>query len=562
MIAQPAPSLPLLLAAVLLCAAGTVAPARATAQPDDDLGDTGAPPPTAEDLGRVPPEPPEAPAGAQPRRPARDAAVNAPAMGVTAAAPTPEALAKAVKLADELRVALAKEPGEARALDALVSWAPGESVLAATPELKSLLKLARVRALLLHGRLDEANSAVNEARSLIDAVGGRPHKSLVAQLRYRQAELEEARAKPPACASLGLRRVAAVEGKLARTRAEQVAAKYRHAIVADGRFWSRRAAFRIAVVYDDFYRKALAPPSTYRGVPLPAPLSLARVDTKAVTAGVLGGAWPAEISRLYAEVIASIDAREPDATLLEQARERAAAFARLALPEGEIANNPWLADEKPGLVRHHQGWQRKQPSGAWLAIAEAEGKSAAHAALQQPLSSIDHAYALVALVAAGVEVAPEVVLEALGAAEPRVTLAGLLAAEGEPDVLFLDVLVSIATEPQQGAPFSTLQGALYGTRERALLALRALANEDRAASEKLLADARLPARERTWIIAELGESRLQYALQGMIADRDPQAGATALYALLVAVGNKASGYLRTYDQGPIGCVSRALEQTK
>lgn len=549
-----------------------------TAAPDDDLGDTGAPPPTPEELGKVEPEAPPAPAPEPPKKrkkkpevdagPAEPPATRpAPATAVAPAVapppgPPPELIAKAAKLAGDLNDALIKEPGDARALDALASSAPGDPVLAAEPDLKPLMKLARARALLLQGRAEEATTAANEARGLVDAVRGRSQRGLIAQLRYRQAEIEEARAKTAGCGPLGLRRIAALEGKHARARVEQIAAKYRHAVIADERFWSRRAAYRIAAAYDDFYRKALVPPASYRGTTLPAPLWLARIDSKAVVAAVLNGAWPAEISRLYAEVIASIDAREPDPALLALVRERSAAFARVVIPEGEAAVNPWLADEKPGLVRHHRKWQRKQADGAWTFIPDDEGKATALAALRQPVTTIEHAYAIVSLIDAGEAVPAETVLAALGADEPRVTLVGLLAAEKAPDVAFLDVLVTIAAESQKGAPFSTLQGALYGTRERALLALRALADDDRASSEKLLADDRLSTRERAWIVAEVGESRLQYALQGMISDRDPQAGATALYALLIAVGNKASGYLRPNEPGPVGCVSKALDPTK
>lgn len=478
----------------------------------------------------------------------------------------PEVLAKARKLASDLRDALIKEPGSARDLEPLALSQPGDAVLNAEPALRSLLKIARARALLLQNRLDEAATVANDARSLVDALSGREQKALIGQLRYRQAEIEEAKAKGTvtSCGPLGLRRLSALEGKQARARVEQIAARYRHAVNAGERFWSRRAAYRTALAYDELYRKALLAPSTYRGIALPAPISISRVDTTTVLSSVLGGAWPTEISRLYSEVLASIDAREPDAWLLERVREHSAAFARLTQPEGERAENPWLADEKPGLVRHNRQWQKKQADGTWTPLNDVEGKAAADAALQQPPTSIEHVYALVSLADFGKPAPAETVLAALASDDARVKLAGLLAAERHPDPAMYEALVAAfnnakPSAAEKGGPFATLQGALFGQRERALLALRALASEDRSISEKLLTDDKLPLRERAWIIAELGEARLQYNLTPLIWDKDSQAGATALYALVVAVGSKASGYMRASDPGPVGCVSKALQ---
>lgn len=484
----------------------------------------------------------------------------------TPAAPEvpPEVLAKAQKLASDLRDALLKEPGSARDLEGLALSQPGDAVLNAEPTLKALLKIARARALMLQNRLDEATTVGNEARGLVDAVTGRGQKALIGQLRYRQAEIEEAKMKGSvtSCGPLGLRRLSALEGKQSRARVEQIAARYKHAVNAGERFWSRRAAYRTARAYDELYRKALQAPATYRGIGLPAPLSISRVDTATVLSTVLGGAWPAEISRLYSEVLASIDARDPDPWLLEHVREHSAAFARLTQPEGERAENPWLADEKPGLVRHHRQWQKKQADGSWTPLGDAEGKAAADAALKMPPTSIEHAYALVSLAGVNKPAPADLVIAALKHDDPRVRLAGLLAAERRPGAAMYEPIVAAFNDAKEkGAPFSTLQGSLFGQRERSLLALRALANEDRSISEKILADDKLPVRERAWVIAELGEARLQYNLPSYIWDKDQQAGATALYALVVAVGPKASGYMRTSDPGLIGCVSKSLQDS-
>jgi hypothetical protein len=339
---------------------------------------------------------------------------------------------------------------------------------------------------------------------------------------------------------------------------QKLASRYNTAVRSNDRFWSRRAALRTAILYDDFYRRALEVPDGYRGTALPPPLSVGRVDSRAVVAGVLGGAWPAEISRLYSELIASVDGREPDPILLERARDRAAAFARLALPEGESAENPWLADDKPGLLRYHRRFEKKGDDGRWRPLEAAAARPLLAAALAQGPGTIEHAYALVASADGGPAPGADAILAALKHGDARVVLAGLLAAEKAPSPALFDALVEIAARPQKGAPFATLQDSLFGTRERALLALRALAQKDREIAAKLIEDEKVPARERVWIVAELGEARLEHALQNLSRDRDPNVAATALYALFLARGKNVLGHMRPNEPGVVGCVSKAV----
>lgn len=464
---------------------------------------------------------------------------------------------------------LQAEPGDARALDAAAASALPGALHSRDPVLRALQRLARARALLLSGRFDESLHVLADVRNQADALPPTEQRRVLGEARFREAEIEEARQRPPApCDPLGLERLAVHEGRRAQARMEALTSRYRAVVKVGDLFWARRAAFRLATLSDDFYRVAAASAGNARGLNLPSPFALSVADTREILGPMFTGAWRAEISRLYAELLTSVEAREPDAVLLDLARARASAFARLELPAGERLHNPWLSEERPGLVRFNRRHERKTEGGAWAIIPPAAGAAAMAAQLALPLGSVGHAYALSGLADEGRAPPPiEAVRAALEHPEPRVRLAGLHAAERSPSPVLLEVLVRIAENAEgaargagAGPAFDTLQATLFGERERAVLALRALAAKDRDAAEKIVTDGRIPVRERAWLVAELGEPRLMPALQSMTRDRDPAVAATAIYALVVAAGRNAAGWLRPWDADVVGCVSRALGQ--
>lgn len=466
---------------------------------------------------------------------------------------------RAARLKEELSSLLAAEPGDVRALDGAVAAGASDGLAQAEPALRPLLRLARARSLLLQSRFDEARNTLLDVKGVLDGVSSRDAKRMTAEVRYRLAEMEDVRSTPvSSCGPLGLKRLAAFEGRTARERVERLAKAYGAVVKVGERFWSRRAAYRTAVLYDEFYRSAIAATMDLRAVALPSPFSVGRVDAGLVVGEVLSGTWPGEISRLYSEVIASIDVREPDPVLVSLVSSRAAAFARLAVPSGERAENPWLVDEKPGLVRFNKRFERKSHGRTWTAVQVDEGQGVFAAALAAGPGTVQHAYAVAARAEAGPPLPAAELAAALQHADPRVVLAGLFAAEKQPSSAFLERLLEVAVAPAPQEPFQTLQGALFGTRERALLALRALAHKDRDAAEKILADVRLAPRERAWVVAELNEPRLQPALSALSRDRDPIVAATALYALFSAGGKGALGAVRPQEAGVVGCVSRAI----
>ncbi|MCC7112050.1 MAG: hypothetical protein IT382_22335, partial [Deltaproteobacteria bacterium] len=216
----------------------------------EDLGDTGAPPPSAEDLGKTPEEPPPAEATPeagvpeatpQPKKrkaPAADAGM-APA-AAAAAAPSAEQAQKIAKLKADLDAGLRAEPGDGRALEALAQTWFADSVLAGDAELRALLKLARGRSLLLQRRFDESLDALTDARQAAETLPGPTQRPLVAQVKFRVAEIEEAResAAERCGQALGLKRLAKLEGEEARKRVEAVAQKYQVAVKLGDRFWA------------------------------------------------------------------------------------------------------------------------------------------------------------------------------------------------------------------------------------------------------------------------------------------------------------------------------------
>ena len=543
----------------------------------EDLGDTGAPPPSAEDLGKTPEEPPpveaapeagvpEAPPPKKRKAPAADAGVApaAPAAAAAAAAPSAEQALKIAKLKADIEAGLRAEPGDGRALEALAQTWFADSVLAGDAELRALLKLARGRSLLLQRRFDESLDALTDARQAAETLPGPTQRPLVAQVKFRVAEIEEAResAAERCGQALGLKRLAKLEGEEARKRVEAVAQKYQVAVKLGDRFWARRAAFRIAALYEGYHRKSLDAKPGFRGLALPSPAAVSRFDEATLVAGLLHGRWPAEIARLYGEVIASIDAREPDPILLELARARVAELGRLEAPASSPVQSPWLKDEHEGLIRYARRYEAKSRD-MWLAISAADAKPRLVEQLGRGPGTVDHAYALVALADAGPAPGTEEIAKALASGDARTRVAGLFAAERHPDSALTETILknylALSDNDRRGA-FASVSAALWGEAGRSLGALRALADKDRALAEKLVSDSRLSAWDRAFIVAEIGDARLQYPLQSLVNDRDPNAAATALYALFVTRGPNARGLLRPTAEGALGCVSRGIQR--
>ncbi len=561
----------------------------------EDFGDDG-PAPTKEDLGAVPAppvqkKPPQGRVEKSAVDPLTSSPISspissptsspppAPAAVVTStvatptrkksdgpAAPTPEQVDKAARLLAELDAALRREPCDPKALETLVGFNVTDAHLAAEPLLRATLRLAKGRLALAQGRWDDAQAALADARAVIDPGGAAPQRRLASQWRYRQAELQDARGRATkTCGQeLGLSRLSAFESKVIKDRLKNAAAKYRQAIQGSEPFWSRRAAYRTAALYEATYRSVLTAPRSLRAVKLPNPFTVATASTATLTGDLLTGAWPQEMTRLYTEVAAAIDAREPDEVLATLARDSADALSKVrVVGVDDTATNPYLDAQRPGLLRVRRGLERLGDAG-WSSVP-VDGTPAAKDALRAAVAAgpgdVQFAYALAGLAELNDALSEDILRAALSSQDSKVRLAALVAIERAPQAGLLDAIVKlyVATPvAAQRTAFTTLQGALFGEPERALLALRALAAKERALADTLLQDERLPLAERVWLVAELQESRLVARLQALAWNNDPVVASRAIFALYLTQGKNALGYARPQADGVVGCVSRAV----
>ncbi len=562
------------LAWIAALAAQGEAPAAAPAEPPPPAPVVEAPvspPATAQE-----PPPDEAPVATPVRKrrasPAAPSSEPSSSAGLRAAPVDEAQLTKAQALAAQLAALATDDDVAAKRLEEACSASGVDKLAELEPTLKARLRICRGRAAFKAGgaRVDAALDLYAEGRKLAEALPADVGKRrIVGEALFRIGEARASRVGgAPSCGrELGLARLAEREGEEQRRRVEDAARAFHEVVKSGGKFWARRAAFRVAVLYDDFYRThALAAVPMYRSVSLPSPFAVDSFDAATVLGNQLDprrGSWPIEIAQLYEQVAGAGDIDEPDPDLMRTLAERTRAFGRLEPPAADLARNPWLDDLKPGVVRFTRRFEQRDAEGRWVGVDEPAAEAAARAALARGVEAVDSAYALVALASSGAGVDDADVLSALQSASPRVRLAGLAAAQRAPRSAALEALVrtfvNVPGLPAEGAPFATLQAALFGERERALLALRALAAHDRDCAQRILDDDRLPAAERVWIVAELGDARLVDRLARLANDREPRVAARAVYGVFTAGGKNATASLRPGAEGLVGCVSRELQ---
>jgi hypothetical protein len=544
-------------------------------QSPEDLG-VGAPlsGPSAADLG-VDTTPPDA--GVEP-------AAAEPARGRALGGGDPAD--RAARFRAEVDAALVDLDPDARALQQRLEVVAGtwvtDNVYAVDVALRPLHRLVKSRALALAGRVNEAEAALRDATRSADAalraLDPAASRRLQAALHFGAALVVEARARVelarPVCGpALGLRRVTQDETRARRRALEEVAAAYLPVARGTDRYWGRRAAFQVARLYEDVARRADLPGSL-RTATLPSPYAIDVVDSAALLQPVIDG-WLGEIRRSYAEIAAAVDAREPDAELDRRARERALALSRYTPDDtpqlrGERIENPWHAALHEGLVRVAARPERRNAQGRFVPVETRAAIAAMTAALARP-GEVDHAFALVGLARLVPDKVPvETLLQALGHADERVVVAALVAivdvvggAGGAARAAALREPVIAAwasgSDDSKHGLFSTALRALYGRGERALLALQAIARVDRDGAEQTANDDRLPAVERAWIVAELGDPRFAARFDEWAWDKDERTAALATWGGYVARRKYAGYLLRPQAEGLIGCASRAAQ---
>ncbi len=566
-------------------AALVAANALAVPQQDDDLGSQPITEPSDADLGVVSDEPVDdavAP-GPQRRRRVEGTAPSALAPSSSAPAAAPQSSATAPRVAKDapagtqLLAALHDlDDGDPRAQLARLEAAAALAVNDADPSLRPLQRLVKARIALLSGRLDDADSAAQDVIAQLDALASgdaQQLRHLREGARFLRASVVDARARAtlfgPVCGrATGIKRLVRDEADERQVLLESVSVHYLDATRGADRFWARRAAFATARLYEAVVRLAFTAPD-FRSVTLPAPFALDVVGTAAIVDPLLR-TWLGEIRRVYGEVMTSIDARAPDADLADRARLQAAELGRLEATLGtEKVENPWRADHHPGLLRIGTRAERVNDAKHFTPVETRVALEQMNSAVDG--TGVDAAYALAGIAQAApdmLSVAP--VLKALSSSDPRLVLAGLLAAErvvrGKNGVekaaaLREPVTVVLAANKPEGTAFSTLHGALYGLHERSLLALLALSRADGAVAELIVNDARVPTAEQAWIGADLADARFAAHYDTWAWDKSDVVAARGVWGGFVARGKRYAGYLlRTNDGGLVGCASRRLDQ--
>jgi len=556
---------------------------------DDDLGSQPLTEPTPADLG-VEPEPKaddDVPAETPTRR--RRSVESQPVVQPSSSTPAVKT-DKSIALSEQLLVALQDiDDADLKALIARVDAAAAiridDSAAVADPSLRLLSRLLKAKSALLSSRFDEADVALKDVSYGLDnvvALDARQVRSLREAVRYHRAALGEARVRArlfgDGCGrALGIKRIARDEAAERQQLLETVSARYAEAARGPDRFWARRAAFAAARLYEEVARRALAEPD-YRAVSLPAPYAVDAVDTVALLEPVLVG-WFGEIRRVYGEILAAIDARDPDPALAERVRARAAELARLELKPGpETVENPWRAELHPGLVRVGNRAERRDQTGHFVPVETRVAVETMNAAIAG--TGVDAAYALAGLANLVPEMVPaQPILAALSSTDERLVVAGLIAAErvvrgkgGAEKAVALREAVTAAyaagvaaqkasSSSSSSKAFSTVKGSLYGRVERGLLALLAIARVDRTAAELIVADARLPTIEQAWIAADITDARFAARYDTWAWDKDERLAALAVWGSVSGRGRRDAGYLlRPNDTGLVGCVSRHLTE--
>lgn len=483
--------------------------------------------------------------------------------------PPPAPESRAAQLERDLSAALASEPLDPRRLEEVCgAWQP-RRVFEDIPLLGARLPLCLARAAMAQGRDEHAQRKLDEAlaalRTLpVDAAA----LDVRAEALFRRAELrEKALSTFERCGDrLGLRRLAAWEARVASQRLEDAVDAYQEVVRTGVRRWARRALFRTGRLYDDFYREVAASlPHTYLGVALPSPFLVEERDGAELLRPLIApkaAAWPREIARVYDVLQGELERAGDDPALLAEVEARRDAFGGLADLPTEPARNVWLDALKPGVLRRTQrGFEERTEDGSWRVLDDATARTRLDAAIAGGVKDVEGAWALVALAAAGIPTDTAVLAEALESPDERIRTSALIALAESPRGELYETLVTRwqALEGDPEAPLlPSLQAALFGERERALVALRALANRERDLAGKLADDSRLSSRVRAYLLAELGDTRLLHLYQKLAAHPDRTTAAVALYGMYLAAGRRMIWSLRPQDPEPVGCVSRNL----
>jgi hypothetical protein len=513
--------------------------------------------PTSPTATAAPPIPP--PARPQPT-------VIAPAPPVSAGAVVVDE--RLVKLNEALVVAMSKDPLDARELEQLCMGFVPRKLHELDPTLDVRLKLCGARAAMVDGRHAAADERILAALAAASAMrtlkaGRRLHAEGL--LLKAERALVRAEGVNRCAAQLGLTDLRLHEERERSAAIESAYANYKSAVDSEDAEISVRALLGLAdAAHANWKNVVESPARTYRSLSLPSPLFVEGVDATRALTPFIGKdtPWPREIDRLYRAALRAASHAGNDALVarVNEARTRHLAVrvggeqpltAPLTIPVGAIRT-----DGRDFYRRDADGDKRVTPSE----IKEELERLAASA----PLDDARLPFAMAALAELERPV-PEARVAALLARDDLPSrLAALRVIEKQPSATHYEPVLAFfdAVRNREGSfdtRFSSLERALWGLEERALLAIRAIVARERALALKVTFENRLPLDERAWAVAELGDSRVQYRVQEMLAMGDDRAGAIALYGLYKTAGTRSLGTVRMYSRGLMGCVSGSIQ---
>jgi hypothetical protein len=298
--------------------------------------------------------------------------------------------------------------------------------------------------------------------------------------------------------------------------------------------WSHRAAYRVAVLVEDFYaEQILKNQPSFRGTILPSPFEL----------GLGLGAPPplyqndlvqlrGELELLYSALDTRIKKSGIDVELIKELKAKFQQTPNKSLSDENFVH-PWAKDFKPGLLRctGDDSFELQQ-GGWWKPLKEKEFEKSLAFSLKQRLGNAAHNYALVASACTGRAITPQRISAAIHHPRSQTRLAGLVAAELKPQSEFLPALLSHwqhleKTGQTNRVLFGSLEKALFGEPERTLLAIKANIKADTASLQKLH-QSTLPDAEKAWLLGTVASASSQSS--ALLQSNDALAAARALYA--------------------------------
>jgi len=459
------------------------------------------------------------------------------------------------------------------------------------PHLKQELQLC---AAVAQQRMGNADAARKQAQQLIDAIDAAPLTASSQRVRAEAmtllAQLDHAALRDfNACGTkLGLSMLRGYEAEALQVRAADVNRRYRQLLDSGDPLQVLEAMTSMLEVQARLMRLAyLVPPTSFRGVALPSPFTTDKLTIEATSQQLAQKArWLNEFDRFAQKANAQLALVDDDQGLPHRNVQRAQLKQRLQAmtalrtqlkgSASSTATSPWASRWSDGLLASGRDTGYVRQGGRWVETPSAQVSRKAQTAVASlkarllpatpapdaaPIQvTLADAYAL----AAADKVGNDVLQAALAHDDVVLRMAALSWVQAHPAKGHDKLLVAYWRARQAGvvdaAPFSTLQKALFSERARAYLAFLSLADKERDVALNLSYQGALPWELRTWMLAELGDTRVRYRVQELVDVPEDAASAIALYGTYRANGERSLWLMRQRRKGEAGCVAQHILQ--